>query len=219
MMSCLWKQCCFRLSKADQETGAMGETSAGRRHLPRNPPPSRDTPFTPRASSEQSAPKRSPSTKSSSSESNRAKPATKYLSSLLNDTTAPANLRVDFLKGFGIADHSGVGDELRDLSRADGAASHAAPSGLTSEGRNERDASNPTVKSADLAASRARAPAALGLDASRPSDIALSTGWGAATASVVMGGTSSAGNCISCDAGASSSGGAACSCDGSGSAF
>lgn len=133
MMSCLWKLCCFCLSKADQETGAMGETSAGRRHLPRNPPPSRDTAFTPRASSELSAPKRSPSTKSSSSESNRAKPATKYLSSLLNDTTTPANLRVEFLKGFGIADHSGVGDELRDLSCATGAASHAVPSGLTSE--------------------------------------------------------------------------------------
>lgn len=199
----------------------MGETFAGRRHLPRNPPPSRDTPFTPRASSELSAPKRSPSTKSSSSESNKAKPATKYLSSLLNDTTAPANLCLDFLKGFGIADHSGVGDELRDLSHADGAASHAAPSGLTSEGRSEseRDTSTPTVKSADLAASRARAPAALGLDASRPSDIALAAGWGAANTSVVRGGTSSAGNCISCDAGASSSGGAACSCDGSGSAF
>jgi hypothetical protein len=198
-MSCLRKLWCFRPSKVDQATAVVGETSPARQDGPRNPAPSRDTPIMRRRGSEPSAPQLSPSAKSASSESNWPTLATEYLSSSLNDITTPANLCTDFLKGFEIADHSVLGDELQDVSGTNGAGPHAGLSGLKSDGRNESEADQSTArpKSAELAASPANAPAVLGPETSSPSDGALSAGWIAANTSVTTEGISSAGNAIS----------------------
>lgn len=100
---------CFRnlcTAQREREAIATDETPAPRPTTPRHQALGKSDSTVQKAASQRSSPKLAISIESASSESTQPKTATKYLSSLLNNTNIPANLRADFSKDFGTGDPS-----------------------------------------------------------------------------------------------------------------